>query len=281
MKKILFCSVLAIFLGINNNAYAHHCYHSHAYLVHRDYYENEIDFANCDRHYVVEGVSTYYYSNGTRSRYVTSTIFNTDGSIIESNCKNVRHYIHNNKHYFSFYRNKKYNIISEDGRFISVKNYKSMQEIAPNRLLVKLNKRYGVIDLNENEIIPIKYKSFKKLADNLYLTKLNGYYGMINSSNKTIIKNEYDKISNIFNAYLLKKEGEYGLADKNGKIVVLANCDKIKKLGEYIIVEQGNRYGVFDANANPICPIIYKKIRLERNSLEGYLNKEWVKLIPD
>lgn len=280
MKKVLFCSILVFSLGLNNTALAHYCY-NHSYLVHRDYYEEEFNFANCDKHYVIEGTSTYYYSNGTRSRYTSSTIYNSDGTIIEANCRNVKHYIHNNKHYFSFYKNKKYNIISEDRSFTSVKKYKSIEEIAPGKLLVKLNKKYGIIDLNENEIVPIKYKSFKTIGESLYLTNLNGYYGMINVSNKTLIKNEYDKIKEIHNAYLLKGKNGYGLADKNGKIIVTANCDNIKKLGEYIVVEQGNRFGVFDSNANSICPIIYKKIRLERNSLEGNLNKEWVKLIPD
>lgn len=196
MKKICIYFCFAILLTMNSSVQAHYC-HSHYYVTYKDYQEEEISFPNCQKHYLLNEIHTYYYANGTRSRYIIGTIFNEDGTILQTNCKNVHHYIQNGKHYFSFYKDKHYQIMAENGKIITTKQYKQMDEISKGKLLVKLNKKYGVIDLNGNEIIPIKYKSFKSIGNDLYLTKLNGYWGVINSSNKIIVKNENDKISKI------------------------------------------------------------------------------------
>lgn len=278
MKKGLFCLVLCLVLNVSTSVSYAHC-HNHAYLVHKDFYQEEQTFHNCNRHYVVKETTVYYYSNGTRRSYTYSTIFNEDGTVVASNCRDVKHLIYNKKHYFTFYRNKRYNIMNEEGVIVSTKQYKEMQELAPNKLLVKLDKKFGIIDLNENKVVPIKYKKFEKIGEDLFLTKLNGYWGMINSSNKTIVKNEYEKISPIYDCYLLKKYGKYGLTDNKGNIIVEANCDKIKKLGEYIITKNNCKYGVYDSAGHIIADNIYKDVRLERNTLEGKLAKKWVSVV--
>lgn len=275
MKKILLCFLLGILFNSFNPVYAHRCY-SHSYLVHRDFFQEEQTFVNCDRHSVLKETTVYYYSNGTRNSYTISTIYNQDGSILASGCYNVKHHIFKNKHYFSYYKNKKYQILSEDGVLLSTKKYKSMNEIAPNRLLVKLNKKYGVIDLQDNIIVPIKYKKFEQIDKNLFLTKLNGYYGMINSSNNQLIKNEYDKIKPLYNTYLLKKYKKYGLADKNGKIIIEAECDNIKKLGEYLKIKKGKNFFIVDENGKKLNNKLYKQILMERNTLKGkLLDNSW------
>ena len=274
MKKICIYFSIVFLLTMNSAVQAHHCY-SHYHVTYKDYYEEEINFPDCERHYLINGVHTYYYSNGGRSRYIIGTIFNSDGSVLQTDCKKVRHYIQNGKHYFSFYRDKRYQIMAENGRIITTKPYKQMDEISKGKLLVKLNKKYGVIDLNGNEIIPIKYKTFKNIGNDLYLTKLNGYWGVINSSNKIIVKNENDKISKIHDCFLIKKQGKFGLMNSDGKIICKTECEKIKKLGEYILVKFGKNYSVFDSNGNLLSKKIYKDIRLERNTLEGKVGKVW------
>lgn len=272
MKKFVFFFVLSLVLSSNIPANAHHC-HSHYYVTYKDYFQEEHNFANCNKHSMLKETSVYYYSNGTRRSYTTSTIFNQDGSILESGCSNVKHIIYNKKHYFTFYKNKKYQILDENGNYLSTKEYKSMQEIAPNKLLVKLDKKYGIIDLRENVITPIKYKKFEQIGKNLYLTKLNGYYGVIDSSNNVLIKHEHDKITPLYETFILKKYDKYGLIDKNGKIILTTDYDKIKKLGEYILIKKDGKYGVLDSSGKIVSQAIYKKIRLERNSLEGKLYK--------
>lgn len=141
MKKRSLIVLLFILTSSYYSVSAHSC-SSHAYLTHKDFYQEEQTFSNCKQHYVLKETSVYYYSNGTRRSYTNSTIYNEDGSVLESDCRNVRHIIYNNKHYFTFYKNKKYNIMNNKGEIISLKNYKSMEEVKPNRLLVKLNKKY-------------------------------------------------------------------------------------------------------------------------------------------
>lgn len=278
MKRLAIFFILMIALNTNLPASAHHC-SSHYYLTYKDYFQEEHNFADCNRHSMLKETSVYYYSNGTRRSYTTSTIFNEDGSVLESNCSNVKHIIYNKKHYFTFYKNKKYQILDENGNYLTVKDYKYMQEIAPNKLLVKLNKKYGIINLKEDVITPIKYKKFEQIGKNLYLTKLNVYYGMTDNSNNSLIKNEHDKIVPLYETFILKKYDKYGLSDKNGKIILPVEYDKIKKLGEYILVKKDGKYGILDSGGNIIAQPIYKKIRLERNSLEGKLHKNnWEKL---
>ena len=272
MKKIAICFIFCFILSGNISANAHHC-GSCSYLVGKDYHQEEYTFNNCDRHSMLEETTVYYYSNGTRRYYRTSTIFNADGSILDSGCSNVKHIVYNGKHYFTFYKNKKYQILDEYGNYLTVKNYKSMTEIAPNRLLVKLDKKYGIIDLNENIITPIKYKKFEQVGQNLFITKLNGYYGMTDSQNSMLIKNEHDSIKALYDVFVIKKYDKFGIVNKNGKIILPVEYDKVKKLGEYIVVKKDGKYGVLSSSGEIIAEAIFKKVRLERNTLEGKLLK--------
>lgn len=277
MKKLIIYFIVTMFY--TTMSVQAHCHHSHNYVTHTNYFQEELHFANCNKHSLLNETTVYYYANGTRNSYTTSTIYNNDGTILESGCYNVRHLIYNNKHYFTFYKNKKYQIIDENANYLSVKNYKYMKEIAPNKLLVKLDKKYGVIDFNEKIIIPIKYKKFEQVEQNLFITQLNGYYGMCNNANNIIIKNENDTIKPLYETYLLKKMGNYGLTDKNGKIILPVEYNKIKKLGEYILIEKNNKFGVLDSTGEIIAKPIYKEIRLNRNILEGKINKGyWINL---
>ncbi len=273
MKKLFASLVLVLTLLMSSPAEAHYC-GSHYYVTYKDFYQEEHNFKNCDRHYLLKDVSIYYYSNGTRRTYISNTIFNKDGSILVSGCSDVNHIESNGKHYFIFYKNKKYQIMDEFGNILSVKKYKYMREIAQDKLLVKLDKRFGIVNLNDEIIVPIKYKKFEQIGKDLFLTKLNGYYGILNSSNKILIKNEHDKISPIHETFLLKKYNKFGLASKSGEIILPIEYDKIKELDEYIVIEKDGLYGLLDSSGNVISKPIYKKIRLNRNNIEVKLPRQ-------
>lgn len=277
MKKfLLVLSLTAILLG-HNPVEAHHC-SSHAYVTHKDYFQEDLVFHNCKKHSVLKETTVYFYSNGTRRTYITNTIYNSDGSVLETGCSDVKHFIYNKKHYFTYYKNKKYQIIDENGNKLTVKNYKLMNEIFENKFLVKLDKKYGVIDINEQVIVPIKFQKFEQVGKDLFLTKLNGYWGFIDSSNTVLVKNENEKIKPLYETFVLKKYGKYGLVDKNANLILATEYDNIKKLGEYILVEKDNKFGLYDSMGNCISEPVYKKIRLERNNLEGLANKKWQKI---
>ena len=257
--------------------YNSYYYSSHSvYLVRKEINEEERKFPNCDEHTAIVQTSINYYSDGTRRIYTNYTITNKDGFVLEDNCSEVKHIIYNDQHYFVVRKNKKYKILNGEGTTISRKLYSKMSEIEPNKLLVKYDKMYGIIDLTEKNIVPIKYKSFEQIGPKLFITKLNGYYGILDSSNNITVKNEFDKIKPLHETFLLKKEGKYGLANFDGQVIVEPNCDKIKKLGEFILVKKDKHYTVLDYEGNSIDNIEYKKIRLNRNQLEGLTNsKVW------
>ena len=284
MKKICFVLGLILLLNSSSSVYArcHGHYHycsTPVYVVRSDYFENEGSFANCNEHYFLTKTTINHYSNGTRRTFNNYTVLDKNETIILTDCTDLKHMVYNKKHYFLVRKGGVYQIYDAKGNLKTIRNYSKMADVEPNRILVKYDKKYGIIDLEENIIVPMKYKSFEKINKNLYLTKLNGYWGMTDSSNKTILPNEYDKIKRLYDTYKLKKEGLFGLADINGKIIVSADSDSIKKLGEYILVKKGKAYRVFDATGKELNNTIYKKVRLERNVLEGKLiDNTWVKI---
>lgn len=280
MKKIIVSLLLILSVLNSSTAMAHSC--SNVYLVNKDVEIEQVTFPNCKQHSMRKETTTYLYSNGQKRKLDNSTIFNFDGSTIENNCSNVEHIIFNNKHYFTFYKNKKYTIIDDKGRELTVKQYTRMKEIEPNRLLVRFNKKYGIIDLFENIIVPIKYKSIEKIEDNLYKTELNNYYGFINSDNKIILKNEYDKITQVQNTFIIKKKGKFGLADKKGNIILNAKYDKIKEIDDYIIVKNEKQYKIYNTSGEKLTNKTFKDVKLDRNTLKvKTFDNQWINFKAD
>jgi hypothetical protein len=275
MKRFYYLLLVLLLLSQNDaNARCHghyHYYSSPAYVVRSDYFENEQNFADCDLHYLLTRTTVNFYSNGARRTYYSYDVYNNDGVLLLENCADVQHVVYNKQHYFLFRKNGKYFIANSKGEVFAKRKYTRMYVISEGRILVRVDKKYGVIDLQENILVPIKYKTFEKLGENLYLTKLNGYYGILDSKGKIVLKNEYDSIKPLYDTFVLKKCGKYGLADINGKLIFLPYCDKIKKLGEYILVKNNGLYSVCSSTGEVLNDKEYKKIRLERNTLEGKL----------
>jgi len=262
---------------LNSVAFAscrHRC-SEYVRLVGTEQSQYETKFPNCNEHALITETRVNFYSNGSTREYKSHTIINADGTVIISDCSDVKHIIYNKKHYFIAKCGPEYRVLNSDGEYILMRGFKKMEEIAPNRLLVMYEKKYGIIDLNVDTIVPIKYSSFEQIDNNLFITKLNGYYGILDISNNIKIKNEYDSIKPLYDTFLLKKEGKYGLCDLKGNILYEAKYDKIKKLGEYILVKNDKKYFVLDSSGKRLCEKEYRKIRLERNQLQGQEEGKW------
>lgn len=275
MKKLTACIFLTITIFLTTQAAYSRCSSNYQYLTHKDFSQKEIKFTDCDKHSLLKETTVYFYSNGTRRTYTKNTLQNIDGSIIATDFSKINHHIYENKHYFSFYKNKKYQIIDEKGRPVTVKKYTKMNEIAPNKFIVKAYKNYGIIDILENTVVPIKYKEFEQIGQNLFLTQLNGYYGLVDSSNNVLLSNVYDKITPLYETLLLKKQDKYGLTDKNGQLILAPQYESIKKLGEYIIIKKNKKYGLLDLYGNSLTDIEYDKIKLDRNTPIALKNRKW------
>ncbi len=283
MKKITkYFIFLSLMIGLTSPVFAHH-EPSHnpppppppppVVPVSTSTVEYEEAIPDCMEHYLyVTEVSTTY-SDNTVSTARSYSVYNADGSVLVSNCRNAQHLTNYNGHYFII-NNK--DLIDSYGYNVTKESYVSLYVIAPDRIMASKNLSflkagYGVIDFSGNEIIPVKYQSIKtgKFNNGIYTTKLNGYYGLTDLNNTAYLKNEYDSIKELHYTYLIKKDNRYGLVNANGKMVLSATYNKIKKCGEYIIYEQNGKWGALDANGNILAYPQYKKIELNRNVLVG------------
>ena len=301
MKKLFLCCLIA--LAVCTASYSacthsggHHGRHSHCghhghhssygssssstpvYVVSRNYSKSEQKFQNCTKHYMVVETTTYHYSDGSRRSFTNCTIYNSDGTILETGCSNVKHILYENKHYFIICKNGCY-LMDNEGNKITQKTYSSIKDFKPNRLIVKYNKKYGIIDLEENVVVPIKYQKFITEGNGIFITKLNGYWGIVDSENNILVNNDCEKIKSIHDTIMIKRYNKYGLTDLDGKIILDIKYNKIKKLGEYILVRDGKKYFVLNYDGERINDFSYKKIKLERNTLYGLGDdKRWVKI---
>lgn len=299
MKKII-CCLIVLFVCFTqcvmakgghsshgHSSHGRHSHHSHhhshhhliyhnsshstpVYLIQQDTKKQEVKFPNCTKHYAVEEITTSVYSDGTKRVMTSSTVFNSDGSTLISNCGSVEHLVFEGKHYFVVYKNKGgWKIINSEGNSQTVKKYSYMYVLKPNRILVRLDKRYGIIDLQEKTVVPVKYRKFLEVSDGVFLTKLNGYWGVVDTENNTLIPNECERIKPVYDTLIIKRYGKYGLADVRGRILYEPGFDKIKKMGEYILLKKNKTYQVLDMEGVPVNDKIYGKIKLNRNKLEG------------
>ena len=96
---------------------------------------------------------------------------------------------------------------------------------------------------------------------------------MADNSNNILIKNEHDKIKSLYDVFVIKKYDKFGIVNKNGKLILQTEFDSVKKLGEYILIKKDGKYGILDASGKIIAEPIYKKVRLNRNTIEVKLPK--------
>lgn len=294
MKKVIvlliaLCMTTSVALAkCSNCGHSHsgNCHNSHnhsssgdshpVYLVRTENHTDQVKFSNCNEHYAVTETTTNIYSDGTRRSVANSTVYNADGTVLESDCRSVKHTVYDNKHYFLIRKTDGYKIIDDKANIITKRSYSAMTEIEPNRIFVKRDKKYGIIDLSDKVVVPIKYQKLDFVNKRVMIAKLNGYYGVIDIDNEILIAPDCDRIKPLYDTIVLKRYHKYGLTDLNGELILSIKYDKIKKLGEYIVVKKDNKYGVLDYKGEIIGEIIYKQIKLERNKLKGVIDKNKV-----
>ena len=58
MKKFAICFILGLIISGNCAVLAHHC-HSHYYVTYKDYFQEEHNYANCDKHSMLKETTVY------------------------------------------------------------------------------------------------------------------------------------------------------------------------------------------------------------------------------
>ena len=294
MKKFLclilvYCAMMPTFAkcNCNNNHHTSGCPHHHTtssssnsanYLVNTEYKQQKHEFQDCKSHYAITDIKTDYYSNGQRNVYKISTIYNSDGTILISNCQDFEHFIYDKNHYFIIKKQGKYGIYDTSAKVISKKQYSKLQLLKENRILAKLDKKSGIIDLKENTIVPIKYQKIFPTGSDIFITKLNRYFGLLNINNKIILKNDCEKIKKIENYLIVKRYGKFGLYDIQAEKILDIKYDKIKVSNGYILTKLNGLYGAVNIEDNSIINANFNKIKLIRNQLYGFKDKEKVLL---
>ena len=272
--------------GSHHGGPHHNYYHSSSeshpvYIIRTEHEQEQVNFPDCAEHYAITDITTNVYSDGTKRSFSNSTIYNSDGTVFDTDCTSVKHTVYENDHYFIIGKRDGYRITDEDGNVVTSRNYPWMSELEPNRLLVRRDKKYGIINLSDETIVPIKYDKFENVNNRIMIAKLNGYYGVIDYDNNTLVYPDCERIKPFYDTLLLKRYHKYGLASLNGEKIFEPHYDKIKKLGEYIVIKKDDKYGVLNAKGEIIEEIIYKKIKLERNRLRGMRdNTGWIDIFP-
>lgn len=289
MKKLIIILGTGLILNIGTCSFAHkNCDDNppppppeHEVVTTETQYDTPI--SGCNRHYLgVHEITTTYSPNDVRVTRLY-TVYNADGSVIISNCKNAQHLIKDSNHYFLINNNK---IIDEAGNSVTGQTYASAYIIAADRIKVSKNISFmksgqGIIDFGGKEVVPVIYQQIKqsKINNNLYITKKDGYYGLLDLNNNILLKNEYDNVKELQNTYILKKYSLYGLADINGNVILPADNEKIERLGgEYIKVKKYGKWGIFDRNGNRITSTIYQDVKIQRDTIYGKKNDNWIKI---
>lgn len=214
--------------------------HDNVRLINTQYQKTEHKFTNCDKHYILTETATNFYSDGSRRIYSNSTIFNSDGSVIEIDCKSVEHLIFNDKHYFIINKNG-YKLINDSGETLTKRNYSFMTKITPNRILVKFDKRYGIIDLSEDTIVPVKYQKMTHIGNGIFVTKLNGYYGILDKDDNILLNNNCERIKPIHDVIVIKKYGKYGIYNREDRLYLNPCMTKLKNsMNTYLLKKTKN-----------------------------------------
>ena len=118
--------------GSSNCSHSHaHSHSSHSsssdshpvYLVRTETRQNEIKFPNCADHYAIMDITINHYSDGTKRTYTNGTIYNSDGTVLESDCQSVHHVIYEGGHYFIIKKSNGYKIIDSNGKILTKKAF--------------------------------------------------------------------------------------------------------------------------------------------------------------
>ncbi len=140
------------------------------------------------------------------------------------------------------------------------------------------NKKYGVISTDGKEIIGTKYANIEFIegSENFIVKTEQGKMGIVTNKGNTKIEAIYDNIKQIdkdLKLYLVKSNQKQGVLNDNGNTVIYLEYDTIgintsdyqsnDIKNQYILfnkcipVERDHKWGIFDINGNEILPVEY------------------------
>ena len=157
---------------------------------------------------------------------------------------------------------EKENIITPDGKFISLPNHKAWGDIT-NELIIVINDSnlYGVINENGDEIVPCIYKRIYNYQDNMArVTTTDNRVGWLTTEGKEIIAEGHINNFSDGMASVYDTNGQYGFYNKDGKLAIPCQYRRVSDFSNGFAAVQlpnENTYGYINKRGEKVIPARY------------------------
>ncbi len=179
--------------------------------------------------------------------------------------------------------------VDMNGKVIIPVEYDYLGPVSEGLINFEKEEKFGFLDKTNKIIIPAMYGGFSAFSDGLAAVKIlpAGKYGYIDKNNNLVIAAEYEDANHFYSGYAsvakkkgynmggagkqtVKVPGEYVLINKTGKVIQSKTFERIssRNAGGLFIIELNNKKGVMDSTGQPILPIGYEQVDIDKN---GYI----------
>lgn len=187
---------------------------------------------------------------------------------------------------FSVKNGEKYGMVNRDGKIIIPVEFRYIEELNDNYLVVSPQRKVGLYDKTGNSILPVEYNWIMKTAtpnSSILVMNINEYsFNFLDKNNKIILPEDVIEYGYVLDEILLKspiardglmfvktKNGKYGLLNEiSGTLEVpfiydeIIQCTNSSEGITYFSVRKGNKYGLINERGEVIIPIKYNAISL-------------------
>ena len=155
----------------------------------------------------------------------------------------------------------KYGIIDNNGKVKSCAQYKFLEDVKNQKVIIAKKDSFGLITRSGKEISEFKYSLIQRKSDSLFLAFKGNKKTIINSRGKQVLPNKYQLKQCDFNLILAKDIDRINVFNHLGENIFSQKKDlKIKILSsELISVKKGKKIKIFNIKKSQY--IIYKNLQ--------------------
>ena len=185
-----------------------------------------------------------------------------------------------------YWQNDQWGLISTKNEKVTPPRYQHLLPFA-NKLLIAaqpqktLPEAYGLINVQGKEVLPFRYRSLTAVQDQLIASLIKNnhlVYGLLNSKGQAVLGFRYRRIASLSDERLAvyDSEGKAALYTLKGKPLTNFLYDSVAVFEQGLAkVYQSGRVGMIRADGSLAVPIIYRRLKLNRNQTVSAL--PWVK----
>lgn len=242
-------------------------------------------------------------------------VFNTSGTIQDSNGYKSMTPVADSKYYITIDRNNNYGVLDSNRNIIIPSEYSYIEYAFDRYFIVTQNELSGVLDDTANIVIPLQYNVVQNISGTNIIQTINSETNTSEIYNRNIekvitqenahvyIEGDYIEIScenniqytdldgNIKDAteifpnntvFAKQQDGKWGYVDKNGNTVVDFIYDLTTNINEYGFgaVKLNGKWGVVNSNGEVIKEPTYELTDIEPNFIGEYYEVSNIYQIP-